>query len=548
MRDLWYKNAIIYCLDVDTFQDSNGDGIGDFEGLTRRLDYLAGLGVTCLWLLPFYPTPNKDNGYDVMDYYTVDPRLGTLGDFVEFTRQAHDRGIRILIDLVVNHTSDQHPWFQSARMGRHSPYHDYYVWADEKPDGADDEVIFPGVQESTWSWDQQVGAYYHHRFYKHQPDLNIENPEVRREICKIMGFWLALGVSGFRLDAAPFLIEMQGMDGGASDPYRYLREFRDFLSWRRGDAILLAEANVELEQILEYFGDGDKMHMLFNFTLNQQLFLSLARENVKPLVKGLKEQPQPPETGQWVNFVRNHDELSLDKLSDRERREIFEAFAPDPDMQLYERGVRRRLPPMLDGDAQRLALAYSLLFTLPGTPVLRYGEEIGMGDDLSLEERESVRTPMQWADEANAGFSTAHPEALQQPVIADGPFSYQEVNVARQRRDPGSLLNRIERMIRYRREAPEFGWGEWRLIETSDPSVLAMRYEWEGRVVIAAHNLNRKACRIKLKLDEPGEVHLIDLLGDDVVEVGDDSYEMKIEGYGYRWIRIHTVNSDQHHH
>jgi maltose alpha-D-glucosyltransferase / alpha-amylase len=546
MRDLWYKNAIIYSLDVETFQDSNGDGVGDFEGLSLRLDYLAGLGITCLWLLPFYPTPNKDNGYDVTDYYTIDPRHGTLGDFVEFTRQAHERGMRIVIDLVVNHTSDQHPWFQAARADRESPYRQYYVWADEKPHDADEGVIFPGVQESTWTWDEQAGAYYHHRFYEHQPDLNIANPEVRREICKIMGFWLALGVSGFRVDAAPFLIEMQGMDGGETDSYRYLREFRDFLSWRRGDAILLAEANVEMEKIDEYFGDGDKMHMLFNFYLNQQLFLALAREEAAPLVHGLTEPPTPPSTGQWANFVRNHDELSLDKLSDAEREEVFAAFGPEPQMQLYERGIRRRLPPMLGGDQQRIALAYSLLFTLPGTPVLRYGEEIGMGDDLSLKERDSVRTPMQWADEPNAGFSTADSDALVLPVIDDGAYAYHDVNVAEQRRDPDSCLNRIERMIRNRRETPEFGWGAWQIIETGEPTVLAIRYEWESRVVIAVHNLGRESCTITLQIDESGAVHLIDLLDNDLHELNSETHKLDIEGYGYRWLRVHNVIQRSH--
>jgi maltose alpha-D-glucosyltransferase / alpha-amylase len=539
MLDLWYKNAIIYCLDVESFQDSDGDGVGDFRGLTDRLGYLAGLGVTSIWLLPFYPTPNKDNGYDVMDYYGVEPRLGTLGDFVEFTRQAHERGIRILVDLVVNHTSDQHPWFQAARADRDSPYRDFYVWADEKPADAEEGVIFPGVQESTWTWDEQAGAWYHHRFYEHQPDLNLTNPRVREEICRIMGFWLQLGVSGFRVDAAPFLIEMQ-RDGNTDGPeeYAYLREFREFLSWRRGDAILLAEANEPMDKITNYVGDGDKMHLLFNFVLNQALFLALVRQDATPIVHALRAMPPFPDTAQWANFIRNHDELSLDKLSEEERQEVFAAFGPDRDMQLYERGIRRRLPPMVDGDERRIALMYSLLFTLPGTPVLRYGEEIGMGDDLSLPERESVRTPMQWSNEPNAGFSTAKRDQLVRPVINDGPFDYQQINISEQRRDPNSLLNRIERMVRTRREQPTFGWANAEIIDVQAANVLALRFDWRGNTVIAVHNLADHRCEVTLHLNSNGEAELIDLLGDKQYEIQDGKHRVELEDYGYRWFAV----------
>lgn len=421
MKDFWYKNAIIYSLDVETFMDGNGDGVGDFIGLTKRLNYLSGLGVTCLWLLPFYPSPNRDNGYDVMDYYNVDPRLGTLGDFVEFMHQAREHGIRVIIDLVVNHTSDQHPWFQSARADKNSKYRDYYVWSNNPPKDTKDKIVFPGVQEGIWEYDEQAGAYYLHRFYKEQPDLNTANPEVREEIRKILGFWLELGVSGFRIDAAPFLIEPLGIEDAKLEELRsLLPEMREFVSQRRGDAVLLAEANVPPDQIPVYFGDGDKMHMLFNFLLNQYMFLALARKQAAPLIEGLKLLPDSPHIGQWVNFVRHHDELTLDRLTKDKQEEIFAAFAPDENMQIYGHGIRRRLPPMLGGDRRRLELVYSLLFSLPGTPLLRYGEEIGMGDDLSLEGRTSVRTPMQWSSEPNGGFSTAQQDALPQPVISQG--------------------------------------------------------------------------------------------------------------------------------
>ncbi len=540
MHDLWYKDAIIYCLDVDSFQDANGDGIGDFQGLTERLAYLEGLGVNCLWLLPFYPTPDRDNGYDIMDYYGVDPRLGTLGDFTEFMQQAHDRGIRVIIDLVVNHTSDRHPWFQAARSDPSSPYHDYYVWSDTKPADAEEGVLFPGVQEAVWSYDRKARAYYFHRFYKHQPDLNIANPAVREEIRKIMGFWLALGVSGFRVDAAPFLIELRGIDNpDVTDPYQYLREFRDFLSWRRGNAILLAEANVAMEKVPEYFGDGNKLHMLFNFMANQHLILALARQQALPLIEGLYKLPSIPEAGQWANFLRNHDELNLGGLSEAQRDHVFQAFAPKETMQLYDRGIRRRLAPMLKGDPRRLEQAYSLLFSLPGTPVLWCGDEIGMGEDLSLNERDSVRTPMQWSEASNGGFSTASPEDLIRPVIDKGPFQYPKVNVAAQRRDPNSLLNWIERAIRLRKEHPEFGRGDWRILDTDDPVVFAHSCQWQDRTIIAVHNLSSKSREIKLDLRDYNNQHILDLFGDcQALPIQSNAYTINLEAYGYRWLRL----------
>ena len=544
-RNLWYKHAVLYCLDVETYFDGNGDGVGDFGGLTARLDYIAGLGVTCLWLLPFFPTPNRDNGYDVMDYYSVDPRLGTLGDFVDFMTEARERGLRVIIDLVINHTSDQHPWFEAARQDRGSPYHHYYVWSDTKPEDADEGIIFPGVQETTWSYEEGVDAYYLHRFYKHQPDLNIANEEVREEIRKIMGFWLELGVSGFRVDAAPFVIELKGIEGTAADievdePYDYLREFRDFLSWRRGDAILLAEANVAMDRVPDYFGDGTKLHMLFNFMLNQHLFLALAREEATPLVEGFRKPPDIPSSGQWANFLRNHDELDLGRLSEEEREEVFKIFAPDETMRLYDRGIRRRLPPML-GDARKLRLAHSLLLTLPGTPVLRYGEEIGMGDNLELNERNSVRTPMQWSGEPNGGFSTAPEEDLIRPLIKGEPYGFEQVNVADARLEPDSLLNWMERAVRTRRDLPEFGWGEARILDTGDPAVFAHLCTWRGGAVMAVHNFSEEARTVTLDLSEYDARKLIDLLGDKRYDDVGSSHEVALDGYGYRWFRLDSV-------
>ena len=540
MRDLWYKDAIVYSLDVETFQDGNGDGVGDFAGLTRRLEYLAGLGVTCLWLLPFYPTPNRDNGYDVTDYYNVDPRLGTLGDFVAFMHRARERGLRVIVDLPVNHTSDQHPWFEAARDPA-SPYRDFYVWSDERPEDADEGNVFPGEEDEIWTYDEQGGAYFLHRFYTHQPDLNIANPEVRLEICKIMGFWLELGISGFRVDAAPFLIELMGVEEQADvdSAYEYLREFRDFLSWRRGDAVLLGEANVAPEHLDAYFGHGTRLHMLFDFLLNQHLFLALARKEAAPIADGLRLPPPIPSSGQWAVFLRNHDELDLGRLPEEARHEVFDAFAPEPDMLLYERGIRRRLPPMFDGDQRRLRMAYSLMFSLPGTPVLRYGDEIGMGEDLSLDERDSVRTPMQWDNRPHAGFTDAPEGSRTRPVLDDGPYGYHRVNVDLQRRDPNSLLNWMDRLVRIRKECREIGWGDWEILDVGAPSVFAHACHWEGKTTLAVHNLSDEPCTVDLGLEayDEGRLHMV--FGGETREPSDGGPgRLDLEGYGFRWFRL----------
>ncbi len=542
--DLWYKNAVVYCVDVETYQDGNGDGVGDFPGLTWRLDYLAGLGVTCLWLLPFYPTPNRDNGYDVTDGYGIDPRLGSPGDFVEFMRQARMRGMRVIIDLVVNHTSDQHPWFQAARSDPQSPYRNYYVWSEEQPENAHEGVVFPGVQTRTWTYDQRAKAWYHHRFYQFQPDLNIASAAVRDEIRKIIGYWLELGISGFRMDAVPFVIEHTAgaMDGEAPPlRYDYLSELRTFLSWRSADAIILAEANVEPGHVLEYFGKGDRLQMMFNFWANQHLFLALAREEAGPLVRALDALPELPDMGQWANFLRNHDEIDLGRLSTFERQEAYQAFGPDPAMQLYERGIRRRLAPMLGGNQRRLELAMSLLFSLPGTPVLWYGDEIGMGDNLSLPERNSVRTPMQWTAEPNAGFSTVPAEMLVRPVVDDRTYGYRRINAAAQQRDPGSLLNCVQRMIRARKEHPEFGRGTWRLVDALGPSTFAVLAEAHKEATVAVHNLSREPVETALDLPRDTVRQLSEVLSDQrYPDLDRRSGRMQLDGYGWRWFRFGT--------
>jgi maltose alpha-D-glucosyltransferase/alpha-amylase len=540
INDLWYKNAIIYCLSVGTYMDANGDGIGDFAGLMRRLDYLHGLGVTAIWLMPFQTSPGRDDGYDISNYYEVDPRYGTLGDFVEFTHAAKQRGIRVIIDLVVNHTSDRHAWFQEARRDPHSQYRDWYVWAKKRPPDANKGMVFPGVQKSTWNYDPVARAWYFHRFYDFQPDLNTSNPHVQAEILKIMGFWIQLGVSGFRMDAVPFVIATKGPKVRQPvEQYDMLRTMREFLQWRQGDAIILAEANVLPDTDMEYFGRaGDRMHMMFNFQVNQNLFYALAASDSRPLQKALKATKPRPKTAQWGLFLRNHDELDLGRLSKQQRATVFEAFGPDPSMQLYDRGIRRRLAPMLEGDRRRIELAYSLMFTLPGTPVIRYGDELGMGDDLALPERECARTPMQWSTEPNAGFTKRAKLAV--PVVASGPFAYQHVNAAQQRRDPNSMLNWTERIIRMRKEVPEIGWGDFAVLRTH-PAVLAIRYDWRGNSVLFVHNLASTPRELDLSVGVAGESGrlLVNLLSEDHSKAGrDGKHRLLLEAYGYRWYRV----------
>ncbi|CDN55079.1 Maltose alpha-D-glucosyltransferase [Neorhizobium galegae bv. officinalis bv. officinalis str. HAMBI 1141] len=540
INDLWYKNAVVYCLSVETFMDSNGDGIGDFQGLQRRLDYISGLGVNAIWLMPFQTSPGRDDGYDVSDYYNVDPRYGTLGDFVEFTHGARQRGIRVLIDLVVNHTSTQHPWFQNARSDPESYYRDWYIWSDKKPANANEGMVFPGVQKTTWTYDEKARQYYFHRFYEFQPDLNTSNPHVQAEILKIMGFWIQLGVSGFRMDAVPFVIAEKGADvKKPREQFAMLRVFREFLQWRLGDSIILAEANVVPKENLAYFGDdGDRMQMMFNFHVNQALFYALASGDARPLAKAIVNTSDRPETGQWGMFLRNHDELDLGRLTEKQRQKVFSEFGPDKNMQLYDRGIRRRLAPMLENDRRRLELAYSLLFSLPGTPVLRYGDEIGMGDDLSLPERNCARTPMQWSAEPHGGFTKNDKPVL--PVISGGLFGFEHINVAEQRRDPNSMLNWTERLIRMRKEAPEIGWGACTVLNTGDTGVLALRYDWRDNSVLIVHNLNSKPVEVTfvVGIGEHGDL-LIDIAdGGNSEADANGRHRLLLDAYAYRWFRV----------
>ncbi|MBW8484147.1 alpha-amylase family protein [Actinomadura parmotrematis] len=546
--DLWWKNAVVYCLDPETYQDGNGDGCGDFRGLTQRLDHLERLGVTCVWLMPFYPTREVDDGYDITDFYGVDPRLGTLGDVVEFVRTARDRGIRVIIDLVVNHTSDHHPWFLDARSSRDSRYRDWYVWADEPPKDGPQGVTFPDKEKSLWTYDRKTRQYYFHRFYHQQPDLNITNPEVRDEIARIMGFWMELGIAGFRVDAVPFMLETTGQAEAARlpDPHDYLADLRSFLARRNGEAVLLGEVNLPYKDTMAFFGErGDQLTMCFDFIGMQRTYLSLARGDARPLARALRDRPVPPKDAHWATFVRNHDELTLDKLTDKQRQEVFAAFGPDEDMQVYGRGLRRRLPTMLNGDMAKIKMVYSLMFGLPGTPVLFYGEELGMGENLDQEGRLAVRTPMQWAPGERGGFSPADPRAFPAAFPA-GDYGPDRVNAAAQRRDHDSLLNWITTLTERYREAPEIAWGEFTLLEAGDDAVLACRYDADGHTVVTVHNLGATEAEATLKLDGLGaECTLTDLLVDGSTDLAEDgALTLRLEPYACRWLRaVHPTEA-----
>jgi maltose alpha-D-glucosyltransferase/alpha-amylase len=537
MDQLWYKDAVIYGVDVDAFQDGNGDGIGDFRGLTDRLGYLVDLGVTCLWILPFYPSPDRDNGYDIRDYYGVDPRHGTLDDFITFLRKAGEHGIRVILDLVMNHTSDQHPWFQAARRDPRCRYHDYYVWTDSPPPTPPDKGNI--LEENTvWTYDEVAGAYYYHRFYHFEPELQFANPDVPVEMERVLDFWLSFEVAGFRVDAASHMIHKKGLDSTEPrDPHGILKELRRFVTERREGTVLLGEADVEPSQLADYIGEGDELNMIFNFLLNNYLYLALARQEAEPIARCLGLLPTIPQQGQWANFLRNLDEVDLERLTDEERQEVFAAFGPKPEMQIFGRGLRRRLAPMLR-DRRQLEMAWSLLFSLPGTPMIVYGDEIGLGEDLSLDGRNAVRVPMQWSDGKNAGFSDAARKDLKRPVVTEGDFGYPKVNVAAQLDDPDSLLSHVKKLIAVRRRSRECGWGSFDVIPTDNPAVFAHWSKYQRDAVLTVHNLAKKSCTVTLDLKTESR-NLARLHGNAEPQSPEqDTFRLRLPEYGYGWFRI----------
>jgi maltose alpha-D-glucosyltransferase / alpha-amylase len=546
MSNRWYKQAVIYSLEVDAYQDSNGDGCGDFRGLVSRLDYLSRLGVTCLWLNPIHPSPMRDAGYDVSDYYAVDPRLGSLGDFVELCREAAERGIRIVLDLVVNHTSDQHPWFRAARSAPDSPFRDWYVWSDNEPPDRFEGMVFPGEQTETWTWDDEAKAWYYHRFFDFQPDLNWSNPDVRREVKKIIAFWLQLGASGFRIDAAPFILERRTPKGWVQNDFAILDDWRQHLQWIRNDAVLLCEANVDADVIPLYTasthgGQNDRAQMLFAFEINPLIWLALARRRAEPLLNALKHLTSLAERAQWVTFLRNHDELDLSRLTTEQRDDVYAQFAPDPRSREFNRGIRRRLAPMFRGDQARMRLAYSLQFSLPGTPMIRYGEEIGMADLMSEPGRDAMRTVMQWEPGPLAGFSPADLKDFAHPLAPRGVGGRPRPNVIEQQRDHTSLLRWFAEMIRTLKECPEVGNGQLTVLDQQLPAaVLVHRFDADEGTLLLVHNLDAEPVTVDIgpqkdvTVETPREVF------------SDDAYPspskaltgLALNPYGYRWIRL----------
>lgn len=498
----WYKDAIIYEMHVKSFFDSNADGIGDFKGLTKKLGYLQQLGVNCLWLLPFYESPMRDDGYDVADYLAIHPDYGTVADFKAFLREAHKLGLHVLIDLVINHTSDKHPWFQAARRSKDPAVHDFYVWSDTPRRYEEARIIFTDTEKSNWTWDTVAKQYFWHRFFSHQPDLNFEHPAVRRALLDVVDYWLKLGVDGFRVDAVPYLFEAEGTNSeNLPRTHQFLKEIRKYIDEHFPGRILLAEANQWPTDLLPYFGNGDEFHMAFNFPLMPRIFMALRREDRQPIIDVIEQLPAIPEICQWAIFLRNHDELTLEMVTEAEREYMWNEYATDPQMKLNI-GIRSRLATLLDSSRRRLELVHSLLLTLPGTPVLYYGDEIEMGDNVLLGDRMGVRTPMQWTAGPNAGFSEAPPEKLYCPVITDPLYNYIARNVTAEANNASSFLNWMHRVLQIRCNYPLFGRGKIRFLDPSNPHVLAyLRFD-DICTVLVVNNLSRYAQAVELNLAE----------------------------------------------
>ncbi|HYP26272.1 MAG TPA: maltose alpha-D-glucosyltransferase [Blastocatellia bacterium] len=536
---LWYRDAVFYEVYVRGFYDSTADGVGDFRGLTEKLDYLQWLGIDCIWLLPMYSSPLRDGGYDISDYYNLLPEYGTLEDFQNFLEAAHMRGIRVIADLVVNHTSDQHEWFQQSRSSPDSPFRDWYVWSDTDQKYTEARIIFTDTERSNWTWDEHAQAFYFHRFFSHQPDLNYDNPAVQQAMLDAVAFWLDLGLDGFRIDAVPYLFEREGTNcENLPETHTFLKRLRSFVEERYPGRLLLAEANQWPEDVVEYFGAGDEVHMCYHFPIMPRLFMALRQENRRPIVEILERTPDIPEGCQWGMFLRNHDELTLEMVTDEERDYLYNEYAKDRRMRL-NLGIRRRLAPLLDNGRRRIELLHGLLFSLPGSPFLYYGDEIGMGDNIYLGDRDGVRTPMQWSDDRNAGFSRADFAQLYFPVIMDPVYGYQSVNVEAQRRYDTSLLNWIHRMIHLRKQHPIFGRGSIEFIKPENHRVFVFTRTHENEKVLCVFNLSHLAQPVELDLSPYVGAVPVEMTGrTPFPAIQDRPYQLALAPYGFYWFLL----------
>ena len=541
-NSLWYKNAVFYEVYVRGFKDSRNDGNGDLIGLIEKTDYLQELGIDCLWLLPIYPSPLIDDGYDISDYCSVLPDYGTLEDFKALLDTAHKRGMRVITDLVLNHTSDQHPWFQAARVNRNSPYRDYYVWSDTDQKYQDARIIFLDTEKSNWTWDETAGQYFWHRFYSSQPDLNYDSPAVQDEMLNVIQFWLELGIDGFRIDAVPYLYEREGTNcENLPETHAFLKRIRRFIDDNYSDRVLLCEANQWPQDVRSYFGDGDECHMGFHFPVMPRIFMAIRKGDRAPLVDILEQTPDIPPESQWCTFLRNHDELTLEMVTEDEREWMWQEYAPEPRMR-QNLGIRRRLAPLLGNNKRKIELVYSLLFSLPGSPVIYYGDEIGMGDNIWLPDRNGLRTPMQWDAGPNAGFSRATAEKLYAPLVSSQKFGSHRVNVAAQRRDINSLWHRIRDMIRVHKESHVFGWGEFRWQEAGNDAVAAYWRTLSERSLLIINNLSSDSQNIRLRIPEWCVSEPVDLLSDrkkGKFEEGD--LVLKLQPFQFLWLNIRRI-------
>ncbi|MGW8249838.1 MAG: maltose alpha-D-glucosyltransferase [Anaerolineales bacterium] len=537
--ELWYKSAIFYEVYVRAFKDSDGDGHGDLRGVAQKLDYLQELGVDCLWLMPIYPSPLKDDGYDIADYYNVLETYGTLEDFKYLLDDAHGRGMRVITDLVLNHTSDQHPWFQASRLSRSSPFRDYYVWSDTDEKYQEARIIFVDTESSNWEWDEVAGQYFWHRFYSSQPDLNYDNPAVRGEMLDIMNFWLDLGVDGFRADAVPYLFEREGTNcENLPETHQYLKRLRSYIDEYYPGKILLCEANQWPEDVRPYFGDSDEFQMAFHFPVMPRIFMALRKGDISPLIWIMDRTPHIPGECQWCTFLRNHDELTLEMVTEEERQWMWQEYAPQPRMRL-NLGIRRRLAPLLDNDRRKIELANSLLFTLPGSPIIYYGDEIGMGDNIDLPDRNGVRTPMQWEAGATAGFSQAAPDKLYSPVVTRDQFGPQYVNVRAQQDDPDSLWHTLRRMISLRKEHPIFGWGDFAWVDVGTTAIAAYQRIYQDDRLFILNNLSDEPHIISLDLHPYRGETVIDILsGRELHDVQENQVTITLQPYQYLWLDL----------